>query len=38
MDSTLPARRSGFSLIETIATTGLLAVIASFVVPTVVQR
>jgi len=31
-------RRSGFTLIETIVTVGLLAVIAAFVIPTVIQK
>jgi prepilin-type N-terminal cleavage/methylation domain-containing protein len=31
-------RRAGFTLIETIVTVGLLAVIASFVIPTVIQK
>ena len=31
-------RRTGFTLIETIVTVGLLAVIASFVIPTVIQK
>src|ERR1043165_5280047 len=31
-------RRSGFTLVETIVTLGLLAVLAAFVVPTVVQK
>lgn len=37
--STTPARRrAGFTLIETIVTVGLLAVIAAFVIPTVIQK
>ncbi len=31
-------RRSGFTLIETVVTVGLLAVLAAFVVPTVIQK
>jgi prepilin-type N-terminal cleavage/methylation domain-containing protein len=31
-------RRSGFTLVETIVTVGLLAVLAAFVVPTVIQK
>src|SRR6185503_9178841 len=31
-------RRRGFTLIETIVTVGLLAVIAAFVIPTVIQK
>jgi prepilin-type N-terminal cleavage/methylation domain-containing protein len=31
-------RRAGFTLIETIVTVGLLAVIAAFVIPTVIQK
>src|SRR5438477_11836324 len=31
-------RRRGFTLIETIVTVGLLAVLAAFVVPTVIQK
>src|SRR5689334_20457933 len=33
-----PRRRGGFTLIETIVTVGLLAVLAAFVVPTVIQK
>lgn len=33
-----PRRRGGFTLIETIVTVGLIAVIAAFVIPTVVQK
>lgn len=33
-----PRKRGGFTLIETIVTVGLLAVLASFVIPTVVQK
>jgi prepilin-type N-terminal cleavage/methylation domain-containing protein len=33
-----PRRRGGFTLIETIVTVGLIAVIAAFVVPTVIQK
>jgi prepilin-type N-terminal cleavage/methylation domain-containing protein len=33
-----PQRRGGFTLIETIVTVGLLAVLAAFVVPTVIQK
>ena len=39
MLSTLrPRRRAGFTVIETIVTVGLLAVIAAFVIPTVIQK
>lgn len=38
MKCTAGARRSGFTLIETIVTIALLAVIAAFVVPTVIQK
>src|ERR1044071_5924860 len=31
-------RRAGFTLVETIVTVGLLAVIAAFVIPTVIQK
>src|SRR3954468_24859160 len=31
-------RRNGFTLVETIVTVGLLAVLAAFVVPTVIQK
>jgi prepilin-type N-terminal cleavage/methylation domain-containing protein len=31
-------RADGFTLIETIVTIGLIAVVATFVIPTVVQR
>ncbi len=31
-------RRGGFTLIETIVTVGLIAVIAAFVIPTVIQK
>ena len=31
-------RRSGFTLVETIVTVGLLAVLAAFIVPTIVQK
>lgn len=34
----LARRRAGFTLIETIVTVGLLAVLAAFVIPTVVQK
>jgi prepilin-type N-terminal cleavage/methylation domain-containing protein len=34
----LPRRRGGFTLVETIVTLGLLAVLAAFVVPTVIQK
>ena len=33
-----PQRRGGFTLIETIVTVGLLAVLAAFVIPTVIQK
>ncbi len=33
-----PHKRGGFTLIETIVTVGLLAVLAAFVIPTVVQK
>jgi prepilin-type N-terminal cleavage/methylation domain-containing protein len=33
-----PRRRGGFTLIETIVTVGLLAVLAAFVIPTVIQK
>jgi prepilin-type N-terminal cleavage/methylation domain-containing protein len=33
-----PRRRGGFTLIETIVTVGLIAVIAAFVIPTVIQK
>jgi len=33
-----PRRRGGFTLVETIVTVGLLAVLAAFVVPTVIQK
>src|SRR5437763_17185784 len=33
-----PRRRGGFTLIETIVTIGLIAVIAAFVIPTVIQK
>src|SRR5258708_38239154 len=33
-----PQKRGGFTLIETIVTVGLLAVLAAFVIPTVVQK
>src|SRR4051794_37934209 len=36
--STPARRRPGFTLVETIVTLGLLAVLAAFVVPTVVQK
>ena len=38
MKQGLKRRRSGFTLIETIVTVGLLAVLASFVIPTVIQK
>jgi prepilin-type N-terminal cleavage/methylation domain-containing protein len=33
-----PRRRGGFTLIETIVTVGLIAVLAAFVIPTVIQK
>jgi prepilin-type N-terminal cleavage/methylation domain-containing protein len=38
MNVSLPRRRAGFTLIETIVTVALLAVIAAFVIPTVIQK
>lgn len=38
MTSARSRRREGFTLVETIVTVGLLAVLAAFVVPTVVQK
>jgi prepilin-type N-terminal cleavage/methylation domain-containing protein len=38
MTTGIPLRRSGFTLVETIVTVGLLAVLAAFVVPTVIQK
>jgi prepilin-type N-terminal cleavage/methylation domain-containing protein len=38
VNTPLPHRRSGFTLLETIVTVALLAVIAAFVIPTVIQK
>src|SRR3954468_1121085 len=38
MRAKAPRRRDGFTLVETIVTLGLLAVLAAFVVPTVIQK
>src|SRR3954463_10947333 len=35
---TVPKRRNGFTLIETVVTVGLLAVLAAFVVPSVIRK
>src|SRR3954465_14642410 len=38
MTSQKTPRRGGFTLVETIVTVGLLAVLAAFVIPTVIQK
>src|SRR3954468_8226406 len=38
MRAKAPRRRDGFTLVETIVTLGLLAVLAAFVIPTVIQK